>query len=45
MRDYREIFRSKTGTINEALSPDVFVTDARPEVSKGDKLFVRGLVM
>ncbi len=43
MRDYREIYRSKTGTLPERLAEEVFVNNANPQVIKEDRLFSEGL--
>ncbi len=43
MKDYRTIYHSKTGRLNEELSEEVFVTDASPKIIDYDRLFCEGL--
>lgn len=43
MTDYTEIYRSKTGRLEEALTPESFITDAKPQIYPDDLLFIRGL--
>ncbi len=43
MRDYRDIYRSKTGILPERLAEEVFVNDAKPQVIEDDRLFCEGL--